>query len=41
MHGSVDCRRVHKGMPAPYNLEVPPYYFASETKLIVGEDSAS
>jgi len=33
--------RVHKGMPAPYNLEVPPYYFASETKLIVGEDSAS
>ena len=33
--------RVHKGMPAPYNLEVPPYYFASETKLIVGEDSTS
>lgn len=33
--------RVHKGMPAPYNLEVPPYYFASETKLVVGEDSAS
>jgi Rieske Fe-S protein len=25
-------------MPAPYNLEVPPYYFASETKLVVGED---
>ena len=30
--------RVYKAMPAPYNLEVPPYYFASETKLVVGED---
>jgi ubiquinol-cytochrome c reductase iron-sulfur subunit len=30
--------RVHKGMPAPYNLEVPPYYFVSETKIIVGEN---
>ena len=33
--------RVHKGMPAPYNLEVPPYYFASDTKLVVGEDRKS
>ena len=33
--------RVFKGMPAGNNLEVPPYYFASETKLIVGEDRAS
>jgi ubiquinol-cytochrome c reductase iron-sulfur subunit len=30
--------RVYKGMPAPYNLEVPPYYFVSETKIIVGEN---
>ena len=33
--------RVFKGMPAGTNLEVPPYYFASNTKLIVGEDRAS
>lgn len=32
--------RVYAGMPAPSNLEVPPYYFASETKLVVGEDKA-
>jgi len=25
-------------MPAPYNLEVPPYYFASDTRLVVGKD---
>ena len=30
--------RVHKGVPAPYNLEVPPYYFASDTRIIVGVD---
>jgi len=30
--------RVHKAMPAPSNLEVPPYYFASDNKIIVGED---
>ena len=30
--------RVFKAMPAPSNLEVPPYYFASDTKLVVGED---
>ena len=33
--------RVFKGMPAGTNLEVPPYDFASDTKLIVGEDRAS
>ena len=26
--------RVHKAMPAPSNLEVPPYYFAGETKIV-------
>jgi Rieske Fe-S protein len=25
-------------MPAPSNLEVPPYYFASDNKIIVGKD---
>ena len=30
--------RVHRGMPAPYNLEVPPYYFVSESRIIVGKD---
>ena len=30
--------RVFKGVPAPLNLLVPPYHFASETVIIVGED---
>ena len=30
--------RVHKAMPAPSNLEVPPYYFASDNKIIVGKN---
>ena len=33
--------RVHSGMPAPYNLEVPPYYFASKDKIVIGEDGDS
>ena len=33
--------RVFKGMPAGTNLEVPPYYFVSDTKLVVGEDRSS
>ena len=33
--------RVHKAMPAPSNLEVPPYYFASETKIVIGQDGGS
>ncbi len=32
--------RVYTGMPAPSNLEVPPHYFVSETKLVVGEDKS-
>jgi len=28
--------RVFKGVPAPLNLPVPPYYFASETSLVLG-----
>ena len=30
--------RVHAAMPAPYNLEVPPHHFASNTKIIIGDD---
>jgi ubiquinol-cytochrome c reductase iron-sulfur subunit len=32
--------RVFKGVPAPSNLEVPPYAYLSDTRLIVGTDSA-
>ena len=28
--------RVFKGVPAPYNLPVPPYHFASPTSLVIG-----
>jgi ubiquinol-cytochrome c reductase iron-sulfur subunit len=31
--------RVFKGVPAPINLEVPPYAYLSDTRLIVGSDS--
>jgi ubiquinol-cytochrome c reductase iron-sulfur subunit len=30
--------RVFKGMPAPKNLEVPPYAFVSDTELLIGEE---
>lgn len=30
--------RVYKNVPAPTNMEVPPYRFVSETQIIVGED---
>jgi ubiquinol-cytochrome c reductase iron-sulfur subunit len=30
--------RVFKGVPAPYNLPVPPYQYASDTALRVGEN---
>ena len=30
--------RVYKGVPAPSNLEVPPYHFISENIIVVGED---
>lgn len=33
--------RVLKSMPAPLNLEVPPYYFASEHLLVIGDDKAT
>ncbi len=30
--------RVFKGKPAPDNLEVPPYMYLSDTRLVIGED---
>jgi ubiquinol-cytochrome c reductase iron-sulfur subunit len=30
--------RVFKDVPAPINLEVPPYYFMDEHTLVIGED---
>jgi ubiquinol-cytochrome c reductase iron-sulfur subunit len=34
--------RVFKGVPAPINLEVPPYkYLAGNTKVVIGDDSGS
>ncbi len=32
--------RVYKGSPAPTNLEVPPYSFVSDSRLVIGVDSA-
>lgn len=31
--------RVFKGAPAPSNLEVPPYTYLSDARLLIGEDS--
>lgn len=33
--------RVYQGVPAPTNLEVPPYYFLSDTRLLIGEDKGA
>jgi ubiquinol-cytochrome c reductase iron-sulfur subunit len=30
--------RVYKGSPAPTNLEVPPYSFVADGKIVIGED---
>ncbi len=30
--------RVYSGVPAPTNLEVPPYWFPDDNRIIVGED---
>jgi len=39
-HGSTFdmAGRVYKDKPAPDNLEVPPYMFLSDSRLIIGED---
>ena len=31
--------RVYKGVPAPRNLEIPPYMFLSDTSIRIGEDN--
>lgn len=40
-HGSLFdlAGRVFKNKPAPDNLEVPPYKFVGDTRLIIGEDT--
>ena len=30
--------RVYKSMPAPVNLEVPPYKYLADTKILIGDD---
>jgi ubiquinol-cytochrome c reductase iron-sulfur subunit len=39
-HGSMFdlAGRVYKNKPAPDNLEIPPYMFLSDSKLLIGED---
>lgn len=32
--------RVFQGVPAPTNLEVPPYHYESETRIVIGVDPA-
>ncbi len=31
--------RVYSGVPAPKNMEIPPYKYLSETRILVGDDS--
>jgi ubiquinol-cytochrome c reductase iron-sulfur subunit len=40
-HGSLFdlAGRVYKNKPAPDNLEVPPYKFLSDSKIVIGEDT--
>ncbi|ALM52129.1 ubiquinol-cytochrome c reductase iron-sulfur subunit [Halomonas huangheensis] len=33
--------RVFRNVPAPTNLEVPPYHFISDTVIVIGEDGES
>jgi ubiquinol-cytochrome c reductase iron-sulfur subunit len=39
-HGSIFdlAGRVYKNKPAPDNLEIPPYVFLSDSKILIGED---
>jgi ubiquinol-cytochrome c reductase iron-sulfur subunit len=42
-HGSTFdlAGRVYKNKPAPDNLEVPPYLYLSDTRLLIGEDKSA
>lgn len=31
--------RVYSGMPAPVNMEIPPYRYVNDTTIIIGEDT--
>jgi ubiquinol-cytochrome c reductase iron-sulfur subunit len=33
--------RVYSGVPAPTNLVIPPYYFLTDTQILVGEDGGA
>ena len=33
--------RVYKNKPAPTNLEIPPYRFAGDSRLLIGDDAAA
>ncbi|MCP5417366.1 MAG: ubiquinol-cytochrome c reductase iron-sulfur subunit [Chromatiaceae bacterium] len=33
--------RVFRGVPAPANLVIPPYYYLSDTRILVGEDGGA
>ena len=33
--------RVHQGVPAPLNLEVPPYHYLSEGRILIGENGVA
>jgi ubiquinol-cytochrome c reductase iron-sulfur subunit len=33
--------RVYKGVPAPTNLEIPPYKFLSDSLILIGEDGGA
>jgi len=33
--------RVYSGVPAPKNLEIPPYQFLTDTQLLVGDDGGA
>ena len=41
-HGSTfdGAGRVFKNKPAPTNLEIPPHRYASDTRILIGEDAA-
>jgi ubiquinol-cytochrome c reductase iron-sulfur subunit len=40
-HGSLFdlSGRVYKGVPAPKNLDIPPHYYLSDTRLLIGENA--
>ncbi|HEY0819821.1 MAG TPA: ubiquinol-cytochrome c reductase iron-sulfur subunit [Rhizobacter sp.] len=42
-HGSTfdGAGRVYRNKPAPTNLEIPPYRFAGDTRLVIGDDGSA